>query len=176
MQYAVCNMQYVSRPEVLPVSSSDRPPRPPVEVRYAQLVLPGDTNNYGGLFGGTLLQWMDKTAAVAAMRFCGCAVVTASLESTDFRVPIHAGAVVELVARVIYTGRTSMIVEVEVYTEELGGESRLCTDGFFSMVAVDAEGRPTPVPPLLIEGEAAERRWRTGEAIRAHAAARRVRS
>jgi acyl-CoA hydrolase len=150
-------------------------PRPPAEARYAQIVLPGDANNYGSLFGGALLQWMDKTAAIAAMRFSGRSVVTASLESIDFRLPIHVGAMVEVVAHVIYAGRTSMIIRVEVFTEELGGQRRLCTDGFFSMVAVDADGHPTPIPPLLVEGEAAARDWRTGERIRANAAARRAR-
>jgi acyl-CoA hydrolase len=148
-------------------------PRPAVEVRYAQLVMPGDANNYGGLFGGTLLQWMDKTAAIAAVRFCRRAVVTASLESIDFRHPVRVGEMVELAARVIYAGRTSMIVQVEVYSEQLAGERQLCTSGYFSMVAVDADGHPAPVPPLLVEGEAAASAWREGEAIRARAAARR---
>ena len=61
--------------------------RPDVEVRSVQTVLPGDTNPYGSLFGGMLLQWMDKMAAVTAMRFCRQPVVTASLESLDFRRP-----------------------------------------------------------------------------------------
>jgi acyl-CoA hydrolase len=154
---------------------TERVPRPPVEVRYAQLVLPGDANHFGGLFGGTLLQWMDKTAAIAAVRFCRRDVVTASLESIDFRHPIHVGEIVELIARVIHTGRTALIVQVEVYREPLSGERQLCTSGYFSMVAVDAGGRPAPVPPLLVEGAAAERAWRAGEAIRARAAARRGR-
>lgn len=148
-------------------------PRPAREARYAQYVLPGETNNYGSLFGGTLLQWMDKIAAIAAMRFCQQPCVTASLESLDFRRPIHAGALVEIIARVIFTGRTSMIVQTEVYTEELDGTRDLCTHGYFSLVAVDPNGRPAPIPPLLVEGEAAEAAWREGELIRARAAARR---
>jgi len=78
-----------------------------------------------------------------------------------------------VVARVIYAGRTSLIVQVEVYTEALAGDRHLCTSGYISMVAVDAAGRPAPVPPLLVEGEAAAAAWRAGEAIRARAAARR---
>ena len=149
-------------------------PRPPGEARYAQYVLPGETNNHGTLFGGTLLQWMDKVAAIAAMRFCQRQCVTASLESLDFRRPIHAGSLVEIVAQVIYTGRTSMIVQLEVYTERLDGQRYLCTHGYFSLVAVDDAGRPAPIPPLLVEGEAAEAAWRVGETIRARAAARRA--
>jgi acyl-CoA hydrolase len=141
------------------------------EVRSVQIVLPGHANPYSSLFGGTLLQWMDTTAAIAAMRFCQRSVLTASLESIDFRQPIHVGEMVEVVARAVYAGRTSVIVRVEVFREALAGDRDLCTSGYFSMVAVDSAGRPAPVPALLIEDEAA---WREGEAIRARAAARRV--
>ncbi len=149
-------------------------PRPPVEVRYAQLVLPGETNPYGSLFGGTLLQWMDKTAAIAAMRFCQLSVVTAALESLDFRQPIRVGEMVEMVARVIYTGRTSLIVAVEVFRERLDGDRTLCTSGYFSLVAIDAAGVPVPVPPLRVETANEQAAWRVGEAIRASADARRA--
>jgi acyl-CoA hydrolase len=148
-------------------------PRPPVEVRSAHLVLPGETNAHGTLFGGSLVQWMDQVAAIAAVRFCGRAVVTASLESIDFRRPVRVGAVVELIAAVIYSGRTSLIVRVAVYGEHPGSERVLCTTGYFSLVAVDAEGRPAPVPPLAVTGAAAERDWREGEAVRRRAAERR---
>jgi acyl-CoA hydrolase len=151
-------------------------PRLPAEARSVHVVLPGDTNNHGGLFGGTLLQWMDKTAAIAAMRFCQRAVVTASLEGIDFRQPIHVGAMVEIIAQVIYTGRTSLVVQVAVYREHLDGERLLCTSGFFSLVAVDDQDRPTPVPPLLVAGEAAQAAWSEGEAIRTRAAARRAKA
>lgn len=147
------------------------PPRAAPAARSARFVLPGDANHYGSLFGGTMLQWMDTTAAIAAMRFCQQPVLTASLESIDFRQPIHVGEMVDVVARAVYAGRTSVIVRVEVYRETLAGGRDLCTSGYFSMVAVDATGRPTPVPPLLVEDEAA---WREADAIRARAAARRA--
>ena len=66
-------------------------------VEMTQIVMPTHTNGVGGvLFGGTLVQWIDVCAAVAAMRHCGASVVTASIDRLDFLVPIHVGDVVVL--------------------------------------------------------------------------------
>ena len=70
-------------------------------------VLPGNTNMHGTMFGGDVLALMDKTAAIAALRFCRQPVVTASTERIDFRTPIRLGDIIEAHARVIHTGRTS---------------------------------------------------------------------
>jgi len=76
-------------------------------------------------------------------------VVTASIDRTDFLVPVYEGELAEVTARVVKTGRTSMMVEVELDAENmLTGERRLCTRGQFNMVALDHNGKPTPVPPL----------------------------
>jgi acyl-CoA hydrolase len=142
-------------------------PRPAPEVRAADIVLPNQTNNYGTMFGGEVMALMDRTAGIAALRFCRKPVVTASSERIDFRTPIHAGEIIEACARVIYVGRTSMIVRIRIDAEHpLIGERRNCTTGYFSMVAVDSHGRPTPVPKLLIEDEAAQAEWVVGEEIR----------
>jgi acyl-CoA hydrolase len=75
--------------------------------------------------------------------------VTASSEKVDFRTPVHQGELIELVARVIAVGRTSMTVEVEMFAERLlSGERALCTQGRFVLVALDDRGRPTAVPRL----------------------------
>jgi acyl-CoA hydrolase len=114
-----------------------------------QFVFPGDTNHLGTLYGGTLMAWMDAAAAVAAVRRAGsAAVVTAAVETLTFRVVIRQGELVELVARVESVGRTSMSVKVEAHREDPVTHTRqLCTEGTFTMVAVDAGGRPTPVRP-----------------------------
>ena len=110
-------------------------------------MFPGDTNHLGTLYGGTLMAWMDSAAAVAGVRRAGTvAVVTAAVETLTFRVVIHQGELVELVATVESIGRTSMKVRVEAYREEPVSHTReLCTEGVFTMVAVDENGRPTPV-------------------------------
>lgn len=118
-----------------------------MEARTLELVFPTDTNALGTIFGGTLVAWMDKTAAFAAIRRARRTVVTAAIEGIEFKVPIHEGELVELHALVVRVGRTSMRVRVEVRREDPSTGSReLCTVGHFTMVAVDEHGRPTPVP------------------------------
>ena len=123
-----------------------RRPEPP-ETRICHLVMPGDTNHLGTLYGGSLLAWMDQAAAVAGVRRAGStAVVTAVVDELTFRVAIRHGELVELVALVESVGRTSMRVRVEAHREDPVSHTReLCTAGTFTMVAVDDDGRPTPV-------------------------------
>jgi acyl-CoA hydrolase len=118
-----------------------------MEARLLESVFPTDTNPQGTLFGGTLLAWMDKAAGYAAMRRSRTTVVTAAIENIEFGVPIRQGDLVEVVARVVHVGRTSMKVRVEVHRENpVLVETELCTVGNFTMVAMDAQRRPTPVP------------------------------
>lgn len=154
----------------------ERAARAATEVTITDLVLPHQTNNHGTMFGGEVLAMMDKAAGIAALRFCRQPVVTASTERIDFRTPIHTGEIIEATAKVIYVGRTSLLVRIHIYAEHaLVGERRVCTTGYFSMVAVDAEGRPVPVPPLLLEDSAAQAEWEQGEEIRRVIDARRKR-
>lgn len=123
------------------------------EARMTEIVFPDHTNHLGTLFGGQALAWMDKAAFIAASRYARRTVVTARSEQIDFHTPVPKGALVELVARVVETGRTSMQVEVEMIREDLlTGESQLATRGRFTMIALDAEGKPTAVPALADAG------------------------
>ncbi|HLL22056.1 MAG TPA: acyl-CoA thioesterase [Kofleriaceae bacterium] len=120
-----------------------------VEARLIEVVFPQQTNHYGTLFGGQALALMDKAAFVVASRYARRMVVTASSEKTDFHVPVRQGQLVELVATIIATGTTSMTVEVVLYAEDpMTGDRQLGTRGRFTMVALDAHGRPSKVPPL----------------------------
>ena len=77
---------------------------------------------------------------------------TARSEQVDFKQPIRVGQMVETVARITKVGRSSLNVEVELITEDLhSGERVLCTRGHFVMIALDDDGKPTPVPPLPTE-------------------------
>ena len=141
--------------------------RPAPEIHVTDIVLPNQTNNFNTMFVGEVMALMDKAAAIAGLRFCRQPLVTASSERIDFRTPIHAGEIIEAIARVIYVGRTSMIVRVHIYAEHpLKGDKRVCTTGYFSMVSVDPQGQPTPVPRLELEDEAARAEWSLGEEIR----------
>ena len=116
------------------------------ESRLVELIQPHQTNHYGTLFGGHALGLMDRAGFIAATRVARRTVVTVASERVEFKVPVRAGQLVELVARVTRVGTTSVTTSVEMYVEELvSGERRLATTGIFVFVAIDAEGRPTPV-------------------------------
>ncbi|MBD9370459.1 acyl-CoA thioesterase [Xanthomonas sp. XNM01] len=131
------------------MSDAPTPETPPTEARLLHMVFPDHTNHLGTLFGGQALAWMDMAAFIAASRYARTTVVTARSEQVDFNLPIHKGDLVEVIARVVKVGRSSMHVDVDVITEDLlSGERKLCTRGHFVMIALDPLGRPTAAPPL----------------------------
>jgi len=118
----------------------------PIVERRTEIVFPTDVNHYGTLFGGKAVAMMDVTASIAGIRAARKPVVTASIDRIDFKHPIRQGELVETVARVVSIGRTSITVEVELWGEKPGsGDRHLSTVGKFVLVAVDPQGRPTPV-------------------------------
>ncbi|MFC5403660.1 acyl-CoA thioesterase [Cohnella soli] len=120
-----------------------------------ELVFPTDTNHHGTMFGGTLMNYIDKISAIAAMRHCGKPVVTASTDSLDFLAPIRMGETVELEAFVTWTHRSSMEVYVVVRAENLfSGHRRVTCTAFSTFVAVDEQGKPVAVPPVAPENDA----------------------
>lgn len=125
------------------------------------------TNHYGTLYGGKLLELMDKAAFIATSRFAGADTVTASSESVDFHHPIRFGDIIELCAKVIFTGRTSMVVRIHAHGEDrVKHQKTLATTGYFNMVAVDENGRPKEVPELLAETEEEKQEWEVGRRIK----------
>jgi acyl-CoA hydrolase len=152
----------------------ERERKPADEERMADIVLPDQTNGFGTMFGGDVMALMDKAAAIAALRFCRQPVVTASSERIDFRTPIGQGEIVEAYSRVVFVGRTSMVVRVRVLAEHpLRGEHRICTTGYFSMVAVGRDGaKASPVPELLLADDEARAEHAVGAEIAQSIAAR----
>jgi acyl-CoA hydrolase len=150
-----------------PVKPSRRTPRT-TRVETAQVVLPGLTNVHGTIFGGILMQWIDITASIAASRHAGGSVVTASMDRLHFINPVHLGEVVILQAQVNFAARTSMEVGVRVFAEnQRTFDRRQTTRAYLTFVAVDDQGRPQEVPPLIIE--TAEERRRFADAQRRRA-------
>ena len=116
------------------------------EVRLAELIMPNHTNHVGTLFGGHALGLMDHAGWVAATRCARRTMVTVASDRVEFKVPVRAGQLVELVARVTKVGRTSVTVGVDMYAEDVAsGDRRLATSGSFVFVAIDADGQPTPI-------------------------------
>ena len=117
------------------------------EIHIVEMVFPNQTNSNGQLFGGYALGLMDKLAFIISSRYSRLPMVTAASEKIEFRTPVTEGELVEFVGRILRVGRTSVRVGIEMFSENLlSGERKLCTTGEFVLVAVDREGRPTPVP------------------------------
>lgn len=116
------------------------------EARVIKAVFPSITNHHNTLFGGEALAWMDETAFIAATRFCRKTLVTVSSDRIDFKKPIPAGTLTELIARVIHVGNTSLKVEVNIYVEDMYQDHREhAIRGVFTFVAVDEQRNPTQV-------------------------------
>lgn len=137
-------------------------------VETVNLVFPEDANPKGTIFGGRVLQWVDMVGAMAAQRHCRQIVVTAVMDAVVFRAPIYVGEYAVAKAWVNRAWRSSMEVQVRVEAEApLTGERRLSTEAFLTFVAVDAQDRPTVVPPLMPETPEEQERFAAAERRRA---------
>ena len=126
----------------------------------SEVVLPNDTNSHGTMFGGRLMSLMDKCAAISAMRHSEILCVTAAIDSVEFTSPLLLGEVVILEAWVNRVFTTSLEVEISVEAENIyKRERRKCNHAFFTFVAVNEEGNPTPVAPLYPETEIEKERF-----------------
>ena len=122
------------------------------------LMTPDMANFSGNVHGGTLLKYLDEVAYACASRYAGRYVVTLSVDQVIFREPIHVGELVTFLASVNYAGRSSMEIGIKVITEDIREKSVRHTNScFFTMVAVDDQGKPTAVPQLP-RGSADEKR------------------
>ena len=116
------------------------------------VVLPNDANPLGFVLGGTVMHLVDIAGAVAALRHARVPVVTAAVDDLQFLHPIRVGDLMLLRARVNAAFRTSMEVEVEVFSEEaLSGERQLTSRAYLTFVTVPKDGARQPVPPLLLD-------------------------
>ena len=109
-------------------------------------VFPNTTNHYDTLFGGTAMQLMDEVAFIAATRFARKKVVTISSDRINFKSPIPAGTIIELVGQVSKVGNTSMDVKVDIYLEEMYSTTRAkAISGSFTFVAVGDDKKPVSI-------------------------------
>ena len=132
------------------------------------VVLPNDANPSGFMLGGSVMHLIDIAGVIASHRHTRSRVVTASVDGVEFLHPVKVGDLLILRSRVTCTFRTSLEVAVEVLSEEaLTGTRRLTSRAFLTFVGVDEEGRPTPIPPLLVESVADTRRAKAARDRRA---------
>lgn len=123
-----------------------------------ELVLPNDTNTFGNLMGGRLMYWMDIAAGIAAGKHCNAPCMTASVDNLSFKNPIKLGNVVHIQAKVSRAFNTSMEIHLKVWGEDLLHQYKYeSNEAYFTFVALDPNGKPRTVPPLIPETEEEKR-------------------
>ena len=135
----------------------------------AEIVFPNDANPLGNMLGGKVMHLIDIAASMSAMRHCRKPVVTASVDSLDFRYPIKVGNMILLKASVNYTHKTSMEVGVRVESENpLTGKRYHTSSAYLTFVALNKRGKPTEVPAVVPETEEEKERFKAAELRRAY--------
>lgn len=118
----------------------------------SEVMMPVYANHYGSVHGGTILRLADEAAFVAATKHARKNVVAASMDHMEFRHPVNVGDVLTLTAMVLNVGKTSIDVQVEVEAEKIKeGKKVNIGSAYFTLVALDAKGKPTRVPGLILE-------------------------
>ena len=143
---------------------------------YAELALPTDANGMGNVLGGKVMHLVDLAGALAAMRHTRRSAVTAAVDSLVFLHPGHIGDLITLRSSVNRAFRTSLEAGVTVETENLltGQKVHTCS-AYLTFVALDENGKPTPIPPVIPETETEKRRYREAGERREHRLAMRNR-
>ena len=133
-----------------------------------QVVLPNDSNPLGFMLGGSVMHLIDITGAIACHRHTNTLALTAAVDGLEFVHPIKVGDMIILKSRVTGTFRTSLEVEVEVFSEEiLSGIRRMTSRAYLTFVATDREGQRIRIPELILETEEEKRRAAEAEIRRA---------
>ena len=148
------------------------PLAPAAEITLRFLAAPTDAGQSGSVSAGRVLEWIDKAGYAAAAGWSGTYAVTAYVGNVRFTRPVEVGELVEVTARVVHTGRSSMHITVDVASgQPRTREMAPATRCLIIFVAVDEQGRSTPVPPFVprTQGQELEERWAARRAdLRAH--------
>ncbi len=133
---------------------------PTHELSMTVLMTPDMANFAGNVHGGTLLKFLDQVAYACASRYAARYVVTVSVDQVMFRQPVHVGELVSFLACVNYTGTSSMEIGIKVVAENIRSQQKRHVNScFFTMVAVDDDRHPVPVPVLRPRNEREKRRY-----------------
>jgi uncharacterized protein (TIGR00369 family) len=125
-----------------------------------ELMIPSYANFGGKIHGGILLSLMDKVAYTCAAKHAGNYCVTVTVDGVNFLQPVEVGELVSLMASVNYVGRTSLLVGIKVIAENIKtGTVKHTNTSYFTMVAKDEKGKPTPVPGLELQTKEEVRRF-----------------
>ena len=134
----------------------------------SEIMTPNMTNFTGNVHGGYLLSLLDKVAYACATRYCGLDVVTLSVDQVFFKEPIYVGEIITVLAKVNYAGTTSMEIGMKVEAENIKTRiTRHTNTCYFTMVAIDDKGKPSPVPALILTADLDKRRFEEAKLRRA---------
>lgn len=150
-------------------------PTSAARVTISQIMDSHDTNLLGTVHGGVIMKLVDSVAGVVAARHSGGQAVTAALDEMAFLIPVRVGDVVHVHSQVNWAGKSSMEIGVQVLADrwdESVPAVQVAT-AYLAFVAIDEQGRPRPVPPVLPVSADDERRYREAEIRRDHRLARR---
>lgn len=135
------------------------------QVELSQQMMPSDANPLGNVHGGQIMKLIDEAGALAAMRHARRPVVTITMDSVSFLSPVRVGHLLSLRGSVNWVGKTSLEVGVRVEAENpITGELTHTNSAYAVYVALDDEGKPCSVPPLILETDEDRRRWAEAEA------------
>lgn len=125
-----------------------------------ELMIPSYANFGGKIHGGILLSLMDKVAYTCAAKHAGNYCVTVTVDGVNFLEPVEVGELVSVMASINYVGRTSLMVGIKVIAENIRTATVKHTNtSYFTMVAKDEAGKPTPVPGLQLDSADETRRF-----------------
>ena len=133
------------------------------QTEQTYLMRPIYLNEYGNLFGGQLMEWIDEIASIVAMRHSEADITTACIDNLNFKEGATVNDGIVLRGKITYVGRTSMEVRVDTYVESRHGIRKVINRAYVVMVAVDEHHHPIPVPGLIVESESEKAEWEGGE-------------
>ena len=120
---------------------------PKGELAIQTLAMPAHTNSGGDIFGGWLVSQMDLAAGIMAKRITRGRAVTIAIHTMTFLKPVHVGNLVSCYVNLVKTGKTSLTIAVEAWTEDLASEKKnKVTEGTFVFVAIDVHGKSREIP------------------------------
>lgn len=128
-------------------------------VETVHIVRPNHLNGAGRLFGGVLMQWIDEVAGIVASRHTRCNCTTASVDNLRFIRGAYQKDLIVIIGKATYVGTTSLEVRVDSYVEDKNGMRRPINRAYFTMVALDENDKPYPVPKLELSTEEEKAEW-----------------
>jgi acyl-CoA hydrolase len=154
-------------------SVNDLAGHPPSYARVSLAIMTSgrEANLLGNIHGGEVVKLADSTAGAVAQRHSAGPAVTAALDEMAFLAPIHVGDIVRTFGQVNWAGRSSMEIGVRVEAQpwnDPAAEALHVASAYFVFVAIDVDGQPRRVPPLVPTTPEEERRLREAEIRRAH--------